>query len=750
MGRLAGAWRGLEQRLSRRSGSSRGRRIAPGRRELRYESLEGRWLLSATGDFNGDGMVDGGDLTVWQSGFPSQYSIADLMAWQRNYGNEVSDTTTIVLNGDSISVTGDGAVVDGSVVTITAAGTYEISGTLNDGRIVVNASSDDDVTLVFNGVDITCSDYAPLYIASAEDTTITLAEGTQNYLTDGAVYDLGTEDEPDAALFSKDDLIINGTGSLTVVANFNNGIAGKDDLTIESGTISVTAVNHGIRGRDSVVIEDGVVTINAGGDGIQSNNDEDPEEGTVTIGGGTIVITSYGDGVQAETDLLITGGSVTAVTGGGSGAATAVGKGIKAGVSLTVSGGVLDLDSCDDAVHSDGSVTISAGTLTLATDDDAIHAEGLLTISGGALEITTCYEGIEGGDVVIDNATISVVASDDGITAASEDGVSSTLTIDGGTIVVDAGADGIAAEASVLITGGDITVTSGGGHNFLVNEEDSAKSIKSDADLVIDGGTFDLDSAEDGLHANGTVTVNAGTFTMAVADDGIHGDTSVVINGGTINVTTSYEGIEGAEITINDGTIHVVSSDDGINVADGTDGSGGFPGDPHQPPPTGDGHLYINGGYIVVYADGDGIDVNGSWTMTAGTVIVHGPTANFNGPIDYDGTFLMSGGFLVAVGSSGMAQAPSSASTQEYKLLTYSSVQAAGKMVHIESSTGEEILTFVPEKAYQSVLICSPALQTGTTYYVYSGGSSTGTEEDGLYTGGIYTPGTLVTTFSIW
>jgi hypothetical protein len=155
-----------------------------------------------------------------------------------------------------------------------------------------------------------------------------------------------------------------------------------------------------------------------------------------------------------------------------------------------------------------------------------------------------------------------------------------------------------------------------------------------------------------------------------------------------------------------------------------------------------DGYLHIHGGYIVVNSGGDGLDSNGSIDVTGGTIIVHGPTRNDNGALDCNGTFLMSGGFLVAVGSSGMAETPDESSTQEVLAATYGATQAAGTMLHVETVDGEEILTFVPKKAYQSFVICSPQLKTGTTYVVYSGGSSTGTVKDGLYVGGTYTAGT--------
>ena len=217
--------------------------------------------------------------------------------------------------------------------------------------------------------------------------------------------------------------------------------------------------------------------------------------------------------------------------------------------------------------------------------------------------------------------------------------------------------------------------------------------------------------------------------------------------------------MKGADITINDGTIHIVASDDAINAVsdtgvttttaqpvngqpgNGQPGQGGFE--------TGNNTLHINGGYIVVNAGGDGLDVNGPITMTGGVVIVNGPTNDGNGAIDYTGSFQVTGGNLIAAGSSGMAQAPDTSSTQYSVMMTYASAQPAGTMVHVETKTGEDVLTFVPAKSFQSVVFSLPELAKGTNYLVYSGGSSTGTATDGLYTSGTYTPGTQVTNFTI-
>jgi hypothetical protein len=533
-----------------------------------------------------------------------------------------ADMSSIELGGDSITVEGECATVNGSTVTITSAGTYRIQGTLNDGQIIVDTQDEETVYLLLDGVDITCATSAPIDVRNAEKTVITLADSTENDVTDGTsyVFEDAESDEPNAAVFSKDDLTINGGGSLTVNANYNNGIASKDDLKITGGTITVNAVNDGIKGRDSIAVLDGIITVNAGGDGLQSNNDEEAERGYISIEGGTFDITAGLDGIQAQTDLVVSGGEIHIITGGGS--------------------------------------VVSSG--------------------GGAWG----GRGMEGNPNQI---------------------------------------------------------------------TESAKGLKAGVNVSITDGVIYIDSLDDAIHADQSVTIDGGEVSLASGDDGIHADAALTINGGELNISQSYEGLESAVITINDGTIHVTASDDGINASGGNSGAtagmqpmqgmGGFE--------SGDNYLYINGGYTVVDANGDGIDVNGSIEMTAGTVIVNGPTNDGNGPLDYLGTFNIDGGYLVAVGSSGMAQTPSTTSTQYSVMYNFASPQAAGTTVHIESESGQDVLTFVSTKEYESVLLSSPELENGSTYVVYSGGTSSGTVNDGLYSGGTYTAGTQVSQFTI-
>lgn len=533
-----------------------------------------------------------------------------------------SEASGIVLNGNTISFNGTGAAVDGSKITITSGGTYIISGTLTNGQIRVDTEDKKTVKLILNGTDITCTDSAPIYIVNAKKVVVTLANGTENKITDGNAYvfEDTQASEPNAAIFSKSDLTINGSGLLTVNANYNDAIACKDELKIISGNITINSAADGIRGRDYVAVKNAAITINAKGDGIKSTNDEDSLKGFVYIDkGNTISITSGTDGIQAETSILILGGNIDISSGGGS-------------------------------------------------------ANGINT-------------------------------------AAKQTGMNSTRS------------NSTAA---------------------------STKGIKAAVNVQIEDGTIHIDSADDAIHSNGSISINSGNITIASGDDGIHADATLNINGGDISISKSYEGIESAVITINDGSTHIVSSDDGINVAGGNDSSAvnGRPGQ-NSFAASSNNYLTINGGYTVLDAMGDGLDSNGSISMTGGVVIVNGPTANDNGALDYNGSFKATGGFLVAAGSSGMAQAPDTSSTQCAVSINFSSSLSANTLVHIENEKGEDVLTFAPTKNYQSLVLCSAQLTQGATYNIYTGGSSTGTVKDGLYSDGIYTAGTKFTSLTI-
>lgn len=406
-----------------------------------------------------------------------------------------ADVVAVKLTGASATAASSAVTSSAGTVTISAPGTYRLTGTLA-GRLVVNSSTDGVVRLLLAGVDITSSSSAALFVQDAEKVVIVLEGSSLNTLTDATTYTFpdATTDEPDAALFSKADLTIDGPGTLKVRGNFEDGIASKDSLLVTGGTIDVVAKDDGLRGKDELVVRGGTLTVKT-------------------------------------------------------------------------------------------------------TEGDTLHSTDLVAIQGG-------------------------------------------------------------------------------------------------------------------------------TFTLTSGDDGVHADLAVTISGGTIRIPKSYEGIEANAITISGGDLEVVSSDDGINGAGGVDGSGTTPGATATATATAaTPSLAISGGRIAVNANGDGVDINGTITMSGGTLLVDGPTQNMNGAIDYDRSFVITGGTVIAAGSSGMAQAPGTGSTQASVAVTFTSAQAAGSTVKLLAADGSEIASFTPAKTYQSLVVSAPALVAGTAYKVTVNGT---------------------------
>ena len=389
-------------------------------------------------------------------------------------------------------------------VTITDGGVYVLTGTLTDGRVLVNAP-DADVTLVLQDADITCSDSSALYIYKAASVLLYLPDGTASTLTDGSSYDYGdgvsssADEEPNACLYAKSDLIIAGGGTLTVTGNAGNGITGKDTLKIEDTAVSVTAANHGINGKDCLVLKQTDVTVTSGGDALRATNDSDSALGCVLIGASALTLTAGEDGIQAETTLTLFDTTGTVTSGGGSGAALSgdvSAKGIKAGTDIIVRSGSYTLDCADDTVHANGNVTVSGGTFTVTTGDDGVHADNAVTITDGTIDIPKCYEGIEGQTITISGGTIDIVSSDDGLNAAGGadqsgfggrgpdsfgGGSDSSITISGGTLRIDASGDGIDSNGALTVSGGEIYVSG--------PMSDSNSALDYDGSATVTGGT---------------------------------------------------------------------------------------------------------------------------------------------------------------------------------------------------------------------------------------------------------------------
>ncbi|MGN0298046.1 MAG: carbohydrate-binding domain-containing protein [Lachnospiraceae bacterium] len=453
---------------------------------------------------------------------------------------DAADATYIIFSDSAVSADRNDVLVSGTTVTISAEGTYVVSGSCSNGQIIVNAN-DAKVQLVLKGLELS-SAAAPLIVEEADKVFLTLEEGFSNYLSDGQEYELTVDDSiVDAAIFSKDDLTINGTGSLQVTGNFKHGIVSKDDLIVTGGVITVESIGCGMVGKDSVRITDGILSIISGTDGIRSNNDEDSDKGFIWISGGNIDIQSAHDGIQAEKVCKMEDGNIHIVTGNGSESVTHTSnkgmqmwnqsqkqdeneetvslKGIKAGQIFVISGGTINVDSEDDSIHSNDTILISGGELNLMSGDDGVHADSVLTIDDGTIIVGTSYEGLEAGEITINGGTIDILSSDDGLNAAggndttSESGrkqdmfasdSSRHLIINGGYLKVNAGGDGLDSNGDIQIHGG-ITLVSGPTDNAN-GAIDSGSGVTIDGGVLIAAGSMGM---AEGVSSNTQASISA-------------------------------------------------------------------------------------------------------------------------------------------------------------------------------------------------------------------------------------------------
>ena len=395
----------------------------------------------------------------------------------------------------------NGLSLKDGVLSIETAGDYVLQGQF-EGQVLVNADKEDKVHLVLNGVSISCQNSSAIYGQQSDRIYITLAEGTVNTVSDGSVYLYQEEgqEEPNAAIFSKDDLTFDGTGSLVVKGNYKDGIRSKDDLAVVDGNYEIEAVGDGLQGKDSVCITNGNFIIKATQDAIKSSNDTEEEKGYVVI--------------------------------------------------------------------------------------------------------------------------------------------------------------------------------------------------------------------------------NGGTFSIQAGDDGVHGESGLLINDCKMDILSSYEGLEAMVVEINGGDISLVAKDDGLNAAGGSDATDAFFGRGMMEG-NADCKIAINGGSLKITADGDGIDSNGGLYVTGGMTYVNGSTNNGNGALDYGTEATVSGGIFLAVGASGMALGFSESSTQCHIFYNLQSQAAAGELLNLLDEEGKEILSFTPERKYNSVVISCPEMVADGTYTLNCGGIET-------------------------
>ena len=390
-------------------------------------------------------------------------------------------TAEITLKGSTAEINGKGASVSGRTVTITEGGKYSISGNLDEGQIRVSTADKKDVILVLDGVTVTNSQDAALYVENSHGLTVYLSEGTVNVFRSGEETDISyasaSTSGSGGALTFCDDASVSGEGRLEVYGYINNGIHCSNDLLIDSGDILVKAVNNGIKGKDSLTIEGGTIDITSGGDALKSDDEEGDGTGTVTVNGGNISAYSLDECIKATT-------------------------------LITLKGGELKLECRDDAVNCDGDILICGSVITADCFDDAVHADGDVTIDSGEITVLSSNEGIEGKNITVNGGSISVTASDDGFNCTSgegggfgwrpgsaySDGDLPMLIFNGGTVYVNAQGDGLDSNGNIQVNGGTV---------------------------IVDGPTGSGNGALDsGTERGGTITVSGGTL-LAVGSTGM-------------------------------------------------------------------------------------------------------------------------------------------------------------------------------------------------------------------------------------
>ncbi|WP_418374205.1 carbohydrate-binding domain-containing protein [Agathobacter sp.] len=470
-----------------------------------------------------------------------------------------------------------GVYISGNIITITKEGTYVLSGALSEGQIIVDADSA-KVQLVLDNADITCASSAAIYVKNAEKTFITLAEGSENILMNTAEYEAIDDNNIDAVIFSKDDLTLNGKGTLTINSEYGHGIVSKDDLKLVGGTYNITAENHALSGKDSVRIADGTYNLTSGKDGIHSENADDDEKGFVYIASGDFTIESTGDGIDASYVVQIDDGDFDITAGDGAENVTKTHNDIPGGGTRDNMGGGApggaaqdgeapsgDKPSGDGSDKSDSGSASGKQTGQTPPDRpdgdsfDGSRPDEKVSDNTGGQTAQTPPDGQKSdknsqSKDIADNTTASSASSDTGSESSS-------------STPPDADSENNSSTSPDADSENNSSTSSDA-------DSTSTKGIKSDGALYVNGGTFTINSANDSFHSNSDATINDGTYTISSGDDGIHADSALLVNGGTITVTESYEGLEGLNITINDGKIDITASDDGMNAAGGNDASG--------------------------------------------------------------------------------------------------------------------------------------------------------------------------------
>lgn len=337
--------------------------------------------------------------------------------------------------------------------------------------------------------------------------------------------------------------------------------------------------------------------------------------------------------------------------------------------------------------------------------------------------------------LTLEEGSKNSLSNENGFTSMDENNIDAVIFSKDDLTLNGSGELSIKSAGHAVVSKDDLVFTGG-----IYQMESAGHAVSGKESVRIANGSFDLNPAEDGIHSEdkddetlGFVYIAGGDIMVNGGDDGIHAFSSACIAGGTIQISGCEEGIEGQKVEISDGTITIEVSDDGLNAAGGNDGSGMASGG--RDPFASDENCYIriSGGTITINADGDGVDSNGSLYVSGGTTYVSGPTNSGNGALDYNGEAQITGGIFIAAGMSGMDQNFGEGGTQG-SVLAHASNTQEGTIV-LKDSKGKELISYTPEKAYNSVVISIPELVQGETYEVVMGGESTTVEMTSLIYG---------------
>ena len=476
-------------------------------------SISGNSSTSNTSTTSDSSTSESSTSTSTSENYGSDYDYNSSISVEEPEDIEVDETS------DEFEIeTSDGTFTkNGSVYTITAAGTYTLTGKLT-GQVLIEAGDDDEVVLELNGVSITYGSDSPIKAVSGGKLEISAKKDTDNVITDSrSKKTTEVASQGEGAISADIDLKLKGTGTLVVTGNYNNGVHTSKDLTIQKLTLKATGYNNGIKGKDSVTINSGTVQAYAlTGNGIKTDDSDvsskNKQRGTIAINGGTVYVDSLHDGIDASYNIEIdevdseVPTNISVKTGlysvnyNKSTFKADSEKGLKAANNIVVNNGTVVISASDDAVHANygdslengskgqGNITVNAGQIKVASGDDGLHADNTLTVNGGKVVVTGATEGYEANYININGGYSYIYGTDDGVNVSKKSFNSCAFTMSGGylDVAVKSGdTDGIDSNGNFTLSGGVIVTRGSPG-----SQSGMSTGLDVDGTVSMTGGTL--------------------------------------------------------------------------------------------------------------------------------------------------------------------------------------------------------------------------------------------------------------------